>query len=256
MSLLNNIAKGVLYRLGYQLVQAPRWPRSRGVLEQRGYRLVNWKRRDGQYDLAGYRREQELGNRAKIAQVWTSEDSLLFISRWLRDRGLVPRFVICHGTRNGFEQRVFSNFFQCEVIGTEISPTASQFPMTVQADFHEPRAEWARRADLVYSNSLDHAYDPAKALRAWADSVRDSGVMVLEKASDSDPRGASDLDPFGITLSDLVVFLLETLGDMACVRGLLDVPHPRDGATYHKMIVVEINRASHWLHRGGAVISS
>jgi hypothetical protein len=255
MSLLTDIVKGAFYRLGYQLVPAPKWARTREVLEHGGYRLVNWRRPDGQYDLAGYRREQELGNRAKIGQVWTSEDSLLFICRWLRDRGLVPQFIICHGTRSGFEQRVFSNFFGCEVIGTEISPTATQFPMTVQADFHEPRAEWNRRADLVYSNSLDHAYDPVKALRAWAESVRDGGVIVLEKASDSDPRGVSDLDPFGIALGDLVVFLMETLGDIACVRALLDVPHPRDGATYHKMIVVEISRASDRRYPDGGAIS-
>jgi hypothetical protein len=118
--------------------------------------------------------------------------------------------------------------------------------MTVHADFHEPLAGWERKADILYSNSLDHAYNPAKALRAWAGSVRDGGVMVLEKASDSDPRGASDLDPFGITLPNLVVFVLETLGDIACIRGLLDVPQPRQGATYHKMIVVEINRGASW----------
>jgi SAM-dependent methyltransferase len=254
LRIVSNIVQSVFYRFGYQLVRTPPWPRTRNVIEQRGYRLVNWKTADGQTDVAAYRREQERGNRAKIAQIWTSEDSLLFISRWLGDRGLAPRFIICHGTRNGFEQRVFSGFFHCEVIGTEISPTASQFPMTVQADFHEPRVEWARKADLVYSNSLDHAYDPAKALRAWAEAVRDGGVIVLEKASDSDPRGVSDLDPFGITLSDLVVFLLETLGDVACVRGVLDVPRPREGASYHKMIVVEINRASAWLRRTGAAL--
>jgi hypothetical protein len=252
MSILSDLVKSAFYRLGYQLVPAPRWARSRKVLDHSGYRLASWKKPDGQVDLAGYRREQELGNRAKIAQVWTSEESLQFICAWLRDRGLVPRFILCHGTRNGFEQRVFSNFFRCEVIGTEISPTATQFPMTVQADFHEPRAEWARRADLVYSNSLDHAYDPAQALRAWSEAVRDGGVIVLEKASDSDPRGVSALDPFGITLADLVVFLMETLGDIACVRGVLDVPRPRDGATYHKMLVVEINRASPWRGASGS----
>lgn len=248
------MVKGAFYRLGYQLVPAPKWARTRKVLEHGGYRLINWRKPDGALDLTGYRREQELGNRAKIGQVWTSEDSLLFISRWLQERGFVPRLIICHGTRNGFEQRIFSNFFHCEVIGTEISPTATQFPMTVQADFHEARTEWAGKADLVYSNSLDHSYDPAKALRAWAESVRDGGVIVLEKASDSDPRGVSDLDPFGITLADLVVFLMDTLGNAACIRGLLDVPQPRPGASYHKMIVVEINRATHWLHRDAAAI--
>jgi hypothetical protein len=250
VKLLKDTVRRVLYRLGYQIVPAPKWPTSRRVTEHSGYRLVSWMRDDGEYDLAGYRREQERGNRAKIEQVWTNEANLQFISRWLQDRGLVPQFILCHGTRNGFEQKVFSGFFQCDVIGTEISSTATQFPMTVQADFHEPMAD--RRADIVYSNSLDHAYDPAKALRAWAGSVRDGGVIVLEKASDSDPRGASDLDPFGITLPNLVVFLLEVLGDIACVRGLIDVPRPRPGTTYHKMVVVEIDRGAPWAHRDDA----
>jgi hypothetical protein len=246
MRLLKETLRRALYRFGYQVVQAPGWVNHRKVLEHHGYRLVSWRKSDGEYDLDGYRREQEKGNRAKLEQVWTSDSNLQFISRWLQDRGFAPRFILCHGTRNGFEQQVFSSLFGCQVVGTEISSTAGQFPMTVRADFHEPLAGWERKADILYSNSLDHAYDPAKALRAWAGSVRDGGVMVLEKASDSDPRGASDLDPFGITLPNLVVFVLETLGDIAGIRGLLDVPQPRPGATYHKMIVVQINRGASW----------
>jgi SAM-dependent methyltransferase len=240
--LLKKAIKRVLYRFGYQILPVATWATTKKVIEHGNYRLVSWKKADGEFDLAGYRREQEKGNRAKITQVWTSEPNLKFIGQWLKDRGLTPKFILCHGTRNGFEQRVFSDSFQCEVIGTEISPTASQFPMTVQADFHEPKPEWDGRADIVYSNSLDHAYDPAKALRAWAHSVRDGGVIVLEKASDSDPRGTSDLDPFGITLPNLLVLLLETLGDIACIRAVVEVPQPRAGAIYHRMIVIGIDR--------------
>src|SRR5207253_3962549 len=250
MGLLKDTIRRTLHRFGYQLVSAPGWTADRHVVEHAGYRLVSWKKSNGEYDLDGYRREQEKGNRAKIDQVWTNEANLQCVSQWLQERGMMPLAVLCHGTRNGFEQQVFSRLFGCEVIGTEISSTAEQFPLTVRADFHEPLPGWERRADILYSNSLDHAYHPGKALRAWAGSVRDGGVMVLEKASDSDPRGASDLDPFGITLPNLLVFLLEGLGDIASVRALLDVPRPRPGAVYHKMIVVEINRAAPWARPG------
>jgi len=242
MRFLKDAVKRVFYRFGYQIIPAPNWSVTRNVIDDRGYRLVSWEKADGEYDLAAYRREQEKGNRAKIEQVWTNEPNLRFLGGWLKDRGCAPDFILCHGTRNGFEQKVFNAFFQCEVVGTEISSTAAQFPMTVQADFHEPKSEWDTRADIVYSNSLDHAYDPAKALRAWARSVKDGGVIVIEKASDSDPRGASDLDPFGITLPNLLLFVLETLGDVASIRGLLDVPSPRHEAAYHKMIVIGIDR--------------
>lgn len=242
MRRLKDLMKRVLYRFGYQIIPAPNWRTTKAVVEHDAYRLVDWRDADGRYDLAGYRREQEAGNLAKIQQIWTNEPNLIFISAWLKAQGLRPHFILCHGTRNGFEQKILEAQFGCEVLGTEISSTATQFPMTVQADFHEVRAEWDQRAALVYSNSLDHAYDPAKALRAWARSVQDGGVIVIEKASDSDPRGASDLDPFAITLPNLLVFVLETLGETACIRALLDVPQPKEGTAYHKMIVVGINR--------------
>jgi hypothetical protein len=238
---LKNLVKKTFLRMGYQLVALPNWSIRGDVRERDGYRLVNWAK-DGQADLEGYRREQEKGNRAKIDQVWTNEINLTFLGEWLRRHGMEPRFVLCHGTRNGFEQRVLRGFFGCEVIGTEISSTASQFPMTVQADFHDPQPQWREKADLIYSNSLDHAYDPAKALRAWAECVRDSGFIVLDKASDSDPHGVSDLDPFGIALPNLLLFVLDVLGDIASIRALLDVPAPKEGTTYHRMIVIRIDR--------------
>jgi hypothetical protein len=240
MSILKDFVKRCLRRVGYQIVPVPTWASTRHVAERGGYRLASWAGRDGQVDVVGYSQEQERGNRAKIAQVWTNEANLRSVSRWLKARGVDPAFVLCHGTRNGFEQNIFKEEFNCEIIGTEISSTAAQFPLTVQADFHETRDEWMAKADVIYSNSLDHAYDPAKALRAWAASVRDGGIIVLEKASDSDPRGVSDLDPFGITLPNLLVYLMEVLGDSASICGLLDVPAPKAGTAYHKMIVIQI----------------
>ncbi len=242
MNVFKIVVTRCLHRFGYQIVRAPTWSSSRRIVENSEFRLASWEGRDGNIDVEGYRREQERGNRAKIAQIWTNEPNLRRLSQWLKGRGLKPSFILCHGTRNGFEQRIFKDEFNCEVVGTEISSTAVDFPMTVQADFHEIREAWVGSADLIYSNSLDHAYDPAKALRAWAASVRNGGMIVLEKASDSDPRGVSDLDPFGITLPNLLVFLMDSLGDCATISALLDVPAPKAGAEYHKMIVVQIRR--------------
>jgi len=241
MRVLKQAVRRTLRRFGYQILPAPKWSTARDVVDQGAYRLVSWRKGDGEVDLAAYRQEQEKGNRAKLQQVWTNEKNLRFLCGWLQAHGVAPQFVICHGTRSGFEQRVFKDALGCEVIGTEISSTASQFPLTIQADFHEPQPEWDGKADLVYSNSLDHAYDPGKALRSWACSVRRGGLIVLEKASDSDPRGVSDLDPFGISLPDLLVFVLQTLGDTGSIRALVDVPQPHAGATYHKMIVIGIH---------------
>jgi SAM-dependent methyltransferase len=239
--LVKNWIKRAFLQFGYQIVAVPKWSRSRVATDHSGYRLVDWNK-DSRPDLDAYRVEQERGNRAKLHQVWTNEPNLRFLCDWVFEHGYRPKFVVCHGTRNGFEQRVLSSILDCEVIGTEISATAAEFPMTIHADFHDVRPEWDRKADIVYSNSLDHAYDPAQALRAWARSVRDRGFIVLDKASDSDPHGVSDLDPFGISLPNLLLFALDALGDIASVRAVIGVPQPKEGMTYHKMILIEIDR--------------
>lgn len=101
--------------------------------------------------------------------------------------------IICHGTRNAAEQLFFSkNYPEAEIIGTEISHTANQFPMTVQHDFHEEKEEWISKFDIVYSNSFDHSYNPIKSLNAWKNQLSLSGSIYVEiviggKSRKSDP---------------------------------------------------------------------
>ena len=93
------------------------------------------------------------------------------------------------------------------VIGTEISDTAEQFPNTVRHDFHEPRAEWLGKASFVYSNSWDHAYDPAKALRTWMGSLKPHGIAILEHTIGHRPENTGESDPFGASLEELLEFV-------------------------------------------------
>ena len=62
-----------------------------------------------------------------------------------------------------------------DVIGTEISDTAGQFANTVQWDFHDVNGEWVSRFDFVYSNSLDHAWNPKFALQTWLNQLNPKG---------------------------------------------------------------------------------
>lgn len=51
--------------------------------------------------------------------------------------------VLCHGTRNEKEQKLFlKKYPNAEIVGTEISHTAKDFPLTVQWDFHDIKDEW------------------------------------------------------------------------------------------------------------------
>ena len=89
------------------------------------------------------------------------------------------------------------------VIGTEISDTAAQFPATVQWDFHDINPEWTGKADFVYSNSWDHAFDPQRAFAAWIDALRPGGLLLLDHTKDQSPETTNALDPFGATIEKL-----------------------------------------------------
>tara|TARA_B110000495_G_C23028561_1_gene611802 strand:+ start:1846 stop:2436 length:591 start_codon:yes stop_codon:yes gene_type:complete len=93
----------------------------------------------------------------------------------------VDKDVICHGTRRGHEQQFFKSLYpNGHTIGTEISDTATKFPMTVEWDFTKQNSEWVNRFDIVYSNSFDHTIDPQETLRVWYEQLKESGFMFIE----------------------------------------------------------------------------
>ena len=62
-------------------------------------------------------------------------------------------------------------------------------------------------ASFVYSNSWDHAYDPAKAFSVWMETLRPGGATILEHTMAHRPENASESDLFGIAFDDLVNFI-------------------------------------------------
>src|SRR5882672_5723027 len=137
-----------------------------------GFFLHQYLTEGGDFDYQRYRQVQIEGNRRKLDRVFVQQENIVFLAEYIRQRLGEPKFGICHGTRRGLEQKWFRESLRCEVIGTEISDTASEFPDTIQWDFHEVKPEWIDRTDFVYSNSLDHSYDPEKCLNAWMSCVR------------------------------------------------------------------------------------
>lgn len=152
------------------------------------------------YGAAGYERYRNVQiqhNKRKIENVWADKPTLTVIAEYLRAH--VPTITggLCHGTRRGYEQAEFSTQLGCPVIGTEISDTAKDFPNTVQWDFHESKPEWTGHFSFVYSNSLDQAFDPQRALAAWTDQLRPDGLLFIEHSMSHSPTGAGEMDPFG-----------------------------------------------------------
>ncbi|WP_291209036.1 class I SAM-dependent methyltransferase [Hyphomonas sp.] len=183
------------------------------VSEQNGVRIARYER-DGRPDYEAYRRVQSEGNRLKLQHVFTNGRMIRQIARHARRRvsGGVHS-VLCHGSRNGAELRWFAEQFpNAEVLGTDIAETASQFPNTIQWDFHDIRDDWRGKWNVVYTNSWDHAMEPERAFRAWAESLAPGGILYLEHGSGHDVDGTNALDLFGASRAKLRDMVVEATG--------------------------------------------
>jgi hypothetical protein len=146
----------------------------------------------------GFQRYKELQifhNKRKFERVWAEDRTLGQICEYLKPRK--PARGICHGARNGWEVAKFRETLNCDVIGSDISQTAADLPNMVVHDFHEVNPEWFECFDFIYTNSLDQAFDPRKALASWAGQLTKEGLIFIEHTIHHSPSGASEMDPFG-----------------------------------------------------------
>jgi SAM-dependent methyltransferase len=177
---------------GYKTIRVPGGFR---VLKRRRNDLVYIHQYDGGYEQ--YRDMQVFTNKRKLDHVWADDGTLAAVASFLAGRGITGGRGICHGARNGYEVAKLRELTGAEVIGTDISDTATQFPNMVVWDFHEVNPEWVGAFDFVYTNSLDQAMQPDKALAAWAGQLKPGGVIFIEHTMGHSAQGASEMDPFG-----------------------------------------------------------
>lgn len=69
-------------------------------------------------------------------------------------------------------------FARAKIVGTDIISRDKKD--IIEHDFHEQNRRWVGRFNMVYSNSLDHAYDPEKALRCWFEQLSDNGYLFVQ----------------------------------------------------------------------------
>ena len=148
-----------------------------------------------------YKTSQTRTNKEKLDWIYARENVIDVICK---DKKKAEN-IICHGTRNGAEQKYFKRFFpNAYIIGTEISDTASQFPMTVEHDFSIQKDEWINKFDIVYSNAFDHSIDPEQTLITWKNQLVHNGRLYLEYAesqsicNDADPLDASKQEIYNL----------------------------------------------------------
>ena len=172
------------------------------------YTLFSYKDGESKFDYDRYKRVQQAGNLRKIQNIWVQRETLEVIAEYLKARQKTTTEGICHGTRRGLEQKWFTELTGANVIGTEISDSATQFSATIQHDFHEIKAEWQNKFDFIYSNSFDHSYDPKLAINAWMRSLKDTGFCFIEHTHLHGSAGVNETDPFGAQLEIMPYLIL------------------------------------------------
>lgn len=178
---------------------------------------------DGKFDYERYKKIQIEGNKQKLTQQWVDQASIEYLASVIQAEVHPVNFGICHGTRRGLEQAWFRSYLECEVIGTEISDTANQFPHTIQWDFHEVKPEWISAVDFIYSNAWDHSYDPYKLFTNWMSCVRPGGVCIIDHSPHH--QQATELDPLGMSREEMIELLKQISdGSWAYERALVDAP--------------------------------
>jgi len=152
-----------------------------------------------------YKQIQTQTNHNKINVVWVTPGNIKDISNYCKDNQIDVKNIICHGSRNAAEIKLFANEFpEAGIMGTDISDTATNFPNTIQWDFHDENPDWEGQFDIVFTNSWDHSYDFEKALKAWIKSLTPTGRIFLDWNTDSDgvTFNLTPSDCFGCSLDE------------------------------------------------------
>lgn len=150
---------------------------------------------DGNFDYHLYKRVQDGLNKQKISLKGPTFNSNSPMVVHMNKNIKNIKFGLCHGTRRGDEQKSLSKSLGIPVLGTDIANSAKNFENTIQWDFHEIKDEWIDNTSFIFTNSLDHAYDPIKALGNWMKCLHVTGCIYLEMGLDKKPTTEKRGDP-------------------------------------------------------------
>lgn len=227
---MKSTIKKIARKFGYEI-------RKRAISEHEGYELYNYLDQQGSFDYQKYRQTQIEGNKRKLDQVWALEENIAFLSSYIKSVIGPVNFGLCHGTRRGKEQQWFGKYLNANILGTDISDTAEQFPDTIEWDFHKVKPEWLNSVDFIYSNSFDHSYDPQECIKAWMSCLKEGGMCIIEHTS-ADEK-STELDPFGAQITIMPYLVLEWGKGDFFVRELLDAPKRPNNSHYVKFLIIQ-----------------
>ena len=117
--------------------------------------------------------------------------------------------ILCHGTRSGEEQAHFKSYFNCYVMGSELSERAKDTADTTIWDFNKVNDEWIGKFDLVYSNAFDHCITPSETISVWRDQLKSDGRLLIEWTDFQNGKVVTDGDPLNATEEEVTAWAEE-----------------------------------------------
>lgn len=117
--------------------------------------------------------------------------------------------ILCHGTRSGEEQAHFKSYFNCYVMGSELSERAKDTADTTIWDFNKVNDKWIGKFDLVYSNAFDHCITPSETISVWRDQLKSDGRLLIEWTDFQNGKGVTDGDPLNATEEEVTAWAEE-----------------------------------------------
>ncbi len=201
IKIFKNFIQNLFIKIGYRI--------SKINTSGKKFNLYKYK------NYTDYKNTQITFNKKKIDHIWADKNTLNLITYILKKKlKKAPKKGICHGSRNGFEQKFFKKKFEnLWIIGTDISETAKNFENSITWDFHKTKSIWNNNFDFVYSNSLDQSYNPKKALKTWLSQLKVGGLLFLEMSNQDNPNNSSKMDPFGVEMEFFPYVLAKWFGN-------------------------------------------
>jgi hypothetical protein len=210
-----------------------------------GYRISKINTTDRLFKIYKYKNYDEYKdtqiffNKQKINKVWADENTLKIVSNFLKENIKSEKIKgLCHGSRNGFEQKCFINEIpNVEVIGTDISETANDYDNSIVHDFHDEKKDWIENFDFVYSNSLDQSYDPEKALNTWINQVKKDRYVIIEHSDQHGVISSGKMDPFGVEANFFPYLLTEWFGHKISLKIIKSIKKNKNDAPVYFFIM-------------------
>jgi SAM-dependent methyltransferase len=148
------------------------------------------------------------------------------------DVGWQGRTVLCLGARIGTEVKAFLDL-GCFAIGIDLNPGKDN-RYVVQGDFHDLQFA-TKSVDVVYTNSLDHAFDIDRIATEILKVLKPGGLLIVEAVQGRD-QGVNPgfFESFFWKNINELISVFETAGFQVTLRNPMTRPWPGEAICFRK----------------------